>query len=129
MYKTVYKGQTQCIEAPTQGGVWEDYRNLVLPLQSAVQGGWFEPRTYWHKWGGPHHCTKACPLYKTVYIPLYSFQWLVGLECLQSVPPLFFFGCKTYKSQPFWDFGLQLPVSNKALQKIFSLYANLIFVR
>ena len=42
----------------TRWGLGRDYRNLVLPLQSAMQRGWFEPRTSWHKWGGLHHCAR-----------------------------------------------------------------------
>jgi hypothetical protein len=36
----------------TRSGLGRDYMNLALPLQSAIQRGWFEPRTSWHKW---HH--------------------------------------------------------------------------
>ena len=60
----IYKGampRPSARGSHTRWGLRRDYRNLVLPLQSAVQRGWFEPRTSWHKWGVPHHCTKACP--------------------------------------------------------------------
>ena len=46
----------------TRWGLGRDYRNLVLPLQSAMQRGWFEPRTSWHKWGGLHHCARPALL-------------------------------------------------------------------
>jgi hypothetical protein len=34
----------------TRWGLGRDYRNLVLPLRSALQRVWFEPRISWHKW-------------------------------------------------------------------------------
>src|SRR5664279_2006471 len=79
----------------TRWGLGRDYRNLVLPLQSAVQGGWFEPRTSWHKWGGPHHCTKVCPQSKSPY--------LLNISSMLDLLPVFF-GRTNRLSFCFWQY-------------------------